>query len=68
MDMTNSYHLTGVYEYLLNNHDYQYEYSDDPSAYAKGLQEKKAINFIASLIDKRMELWNTYCPEGMKIK
>lgn len=66
--MNNSYTVEQAYRHLLVNHDYQYEYSDDPSTYAKGLQEKKAINFIASLIDKRMELWNTYCPEGMKIK
>ena len=50
----------------LNNHDWNYVFSDDHQAYMVGSKTHSRLLETAKSIDPTFEIWNTIAPEGFK--
>lgn len=45
---------------LLEQHDWQFQYSDDPYYYRRGLRERERLQNYASISTKHLRLYNQF--------
>ena len=53
---------------LLMTHDWSYEWSDDPSVFKRGSNERQALRQMQTQVDENYDLWNSYAPEMYQIQ
>lgn len=56
------------YIQLLMTHDWSYEWSDDPSVYKRGSNERQALRQMQTQVDENYDLWNSHAPEIYQIQ
>ena len=56
------------YRESLATHDWQYDYSDDYSVWARGKSQRAAILDMRKNIDPEGKIWNEYAPTEFKMK
>lgn len=54
------------YKKLLAEHDWDYDHSDDYSAWKKGSEQKKALQAMQVVLDPDMVIWKKYESRGRK--
>lgn len=61
-------HLQNIEQYraALRNHDWSYDYSDDPRVYRAGRLEREALLAKQRVYDPDWSIWNEIAPEGYK--
>lgn len=50
-----------LYIKLLQQHDWDYEFSSDQFVWRKGNMERQELNRMQKLYDENYQIWNTYC-------
>lgn len=49
-----------AYRELLSTHDWHYEYSNDPSRYARGRAQRDSLDVMKKYIDPDGTIWKQY--------
>lgn len=59
--------LVETYINQLIRHDWSYDYSDDYSAWKKGLAERNALSALQKQVDPDFTIWNKHAPASYRI-
>lgn len=51
----------------LRAHDWDFQYSDDPGSYHRGLETQKWLATTVRQLPDGVQLWNAYAPVGRKL-
>jgi hypothetical protein len=55
------------YRALLKTHDWSYEYSDDPTVYERGRNERTRLRILQRELDTTLAIWNELAPADYRI-
>lgn len=56
-----------AYVKALQTHDWHFEFSDDPSVYARGRDAFAALKMLQRELDADFALWNEHAPESFRM-
>jgi hypothetical protein len=56
-----------AYVQALKDHDWEYQFTEDPSVYQRGFNSYSNLKRMQKRIDAEGVLWNVHCPEAYRL-
>ena len=56
-----------LYRRLLKQHDWTYDFSEDPKIYTRGREQRNTLSLLRLQLDPNADIWDEYAPDLCKL-